>query len=159
MYYALFNLEDTLEKPLEVDNGHFLSEKRASNLDYRFKLIKSVREKIRSQPMLSGALRHGSWIDVAIVFNDFFASNFNTNSLETRIPDDSQSLVFFNDLLVHLSTLSSSSNSKQHYIYETHDDFPNGLLKKSSGLFAILFRIVFNGVVLYFQFPEKWNTS
>ena len=155
MYYALF----TLEKLWKWTKGTFYLRKRAPNLDYRFKLIKSVREKIRSQLMLSGTLRHSSWIDVAIVFNDFFNSNFNTNSLETRIPDDSQSLVFFNDLLVHLSTLSSSSNSKQCYTYETHDDFPNGLLKKSSGLFAILFRIVFNGVVLYFQFPEKWKTS
>ena len=47
--------------------------------------------------MFSGTSKLGSWIDVANAFNDLFASNINTNSYETRIPDDSQSLIFFND--------------------------------------------------------------
>ena len=110
--------------------------------------------------MLSGKLKLGSWIDVANAFNDFFASNFSTNSYEERIPDDSQSLVFFNDFCGSLS----DSDILQEIInstacsYETHDDFPNGLLKKCSGLFATLFRIVFNRVILNCSFPaaEKY---
>ena len=83
-------------------------------------------------PMLSGAQKLGSWIEVANAFNDFFASNFNTKSYETRKPDDSQSLIFFNDFCGSFSDsdilqviLSSTTCT-----YETHGDFQNGLSKR-----------------------------
>ena len=62
-----------------------------------FKLIESFKDKSLPHPMFSVTSKLGSWIDIANAFNDLFASNFNTNSYETRIPDDSQSLIFFND--------------------------------------------------------------
>ena len=106
--------------------------------------------------MFSGALKRGSWIDVTNAFNDFFASNFNTNSYEKRIPDDSQSFIFFHDFCGSIS----DSHILQVFLnstactYETHEEFPNGLLKKCSGLFATWFRIVFNWVTLNCQFRE-----
>ena len=111
--------------------------------------------------MFSGTSKLGSWIDVANAFNDLFASNFNTNSYKTRIPDDSQSLFFFN---IFCGSFSDSDilqvilNSTA-CTYETHDNFPNGLLKKCSGLFATLLWIVFNCVILNCQFPEIWKSS
>ena len=87
--------------------------------------------------MFSGTLKARSWIDVANALNDFFGSNFNTNSYETRIPDDSQSLIFFNHICgsfsdsdIHQTILNSTA-----WTYEIHAEFPNGLLKKLFGLF------------------------
>ena len=111
--------------------------------------------------MFSGTSKLGSYIDVANAFNDLFALNFNMNSYETRIPDDSQSLVFFNDFCGSFSDsdiLQVILNSTA-CTYETHDDFPNGLLKKCFGLLATLFRVVFNCVILNCQFPEIWKSS
>ena len=111
--------------------------------------------------MFSGTSKLGSWIDVANAFNDLSASNFKTNSYETRIPDDSQSLIFCNDFCgsfsdsdILLVILNSTACN-----YDTHDDFPNGLLKKCSGLFAKLFRIVFNCVIVNCQFTDIWKSS
>ena len=116
---------------------------------------KASRIKVFPIQFFSGTSKLSSWIDVANAFIDIFASNFNTNSDETRIPDYSQSLIFFNDFCGSFSDsdvrviLSSTACS-----YETHDDFPKGQLKKCSGLCATLFRIVFNCVILNCQFPK-----
>ena len=102
-----------------------------------------------------------SWIDVANAFNDFFASNFNTNSYDTRIPDDSQSFLFFNNFcgsITDSDILQLILNSTP-CTYETNEEFPNGLLRKCSVLFATLFRVVFNCVILNCQFPEIWKSS
>ena len=96
-HYVVRNLEDTLEKSLELDKVLYISGKVTSNLDSCVKLVESFKVKSLPHPIFSGASELGSWIDVANAFNDLFASNFNTNSYETRIPDDSQSLIFFND--------------------------------------------------------------
>ena len=110
--------------------------------------------------MFSGTSKLGSWIDVANAFNDFFASDFNANSYDTRIPDDSQSLIFFNDFCGSFtdSDIPQVILSSTACTYETHDEFPNGLLKKCSVLFATCFPVVFNCVILNCQFPEIWKS-
>ena len=124
---------DTLEKSLELDKVLCISGKVTSNQDSCFKLIESFKEKSLSHPMFSGKSKLGSWIDVANAFKDFFASNFNTNSYDTRIPDDSQSLIFFNDFcgsITDSDILQVILNSTP-CTYETHDEFPNGLQHQS----------------------------
>ena len=160
-HYVVRNLEDTLEKSLELDKVLYISGKVTSNLDSCFKFIESFKEKNLPHPMFSGTSKLGSWIDVANAFNDFFASSFNTNSYDTRIPDDRQSLIFFNDFcgsFTDSDILQVILNSTA-CTYDTHDEFPNGLLKKCSVLFATLFRVVFNCIILNCQFPEIWKSS
>ena len=160
-YHSGHDVVRNLEKSLELDTVLYISGKVISNLDSCFKLIESFKDKSLPHRMFSDTSKLGSWIDVANDFNDLFASNFNTNSYETRIPDDSQSLIFFNDFCGTFSdfdTLQVILNSTT-CTYETHDNFPNGLLKNCSGLFETLFRIVFNCVILNCQFPEIWKPS
>ena len=73
------NLDDTLEKSLEPEKVLYISWKVTSDLDSCFKLVESFKKKSLPHPMFSGSLKLGSWIDVANAFNDFLASNFNTN--------------------------------------------------------------------------------
>ena len=75
-------------------------------------------------------------IDLENAFNQYFASNHNTNSYELRMSDENQSLIFLNDLCgslsdsdIHQVLLNSTTSS-----YVTNIDFPNGLLKKCSGI-------------------------
>ena len=155
------NLEDTLEKSLELDKVFNISGKFTSNLDSCFKLIESFKDKFLPHPMFSSTSKLLSWIDVAIAFNDLLASNFNTNLYETRTPDNSQGLIFFNDFCGSFSgsdILQVILNSTA-CTFETHDDFSKELLKKCYGLVATLFRIVFNCVILNCQFPEIWKSS
>ena len=160
-HYVVRNLEDTLEKYLELDKVLYISVKVNSNLNSCFKLIESFKEKSPPHPMFSFNSKLCSWIDVANAFNDFFASNFNTNSYDTRIPDDSQSLIFFNNFCGSItdSDISQVILNSTACTDETNDEFPNGLLKNCSVLFATFFRVFFNCVILNCQFPEIWKSS
>ena len=160
VHYVVVNLGDALQKSLDWTKFSAYLENLLPTLNFVSNSSKVSRKK-SFHPIFSGTSKLGSWIDVANAFNDFFAPNFNMNSYETQIPVDSPSLIFFKDIHGSISEsdilqviLKSTACS-----YETHENFPNGLLKKCSGVFATFFRFVFNCVILKFQYPDIWKFS
>ena len=154
-------------KFLELDEVIYTSGKGNSKMDSCFKKTSrfSKASLIKVFPiqcfLFFGTLKLGSWIDVANAFNQYCASNLNTNSCELRMPDENQNLLLlqdfcglFSDSDIHQVILNSIVSS-----YEIHDDFPNVLFKKCTVIFATLFRNVFNCVILICQFPEIWKSS
>ena len=133
----MLNLEDTLRKFLELDEVICTYGQVSFKLNSFLKLIENLKKSL-SHPMFSffRYIKTRFKIDVENAFNQYFASNHNTNSYELRMSDENQSLIFLNDLCGSLSDsdiqqviLSSTASS-----YETNIDFPNEILKKCSGI-------------------------
>ena len=126
------NLEDTFEKSLGIGQSALHIWESYFQPGFLPQTHRKLQGKSPMHPMFSGAQKLGSWIDVANAFNDFFASHFKTSSYETRKPDDSQSRIFFNDFCgsVSDSDILQVILSSTTCTYETHGDFPSGLLKR-----------------------------
>ena len=156
--YVVRNFEDTLEKSLELDNVLYISGKVTSNLDSCFELIESFKDK--SLPIQCFPLHRNSVLGLTLqMLSMIYLLQISTRT-RTKQGYQMTAKVFFNvfcsfsDSDILQVILNSTACT-----YETHDDFTNGLLKKCSGLFATLFRIVFNCVILNCQFPEIWRSS